>query len=300
MWFVQSYRQEKSDIKSGTKVKVYFDGEAVPQISTDFTTFGRYKLFEPITTSPLASGGVVSPIAFSPLASGEILSSGGFSSYLPLPFAGKLRITVKPGIAEQTSGYFNFDYHLFDRSTMDVASFTGFENSEAVRAAWRAVGVDPKGDSGNVTLSGSVSIAPGAAESIGELDGPRQVSSIRLRVRDVIPNSRVDLVSDEVQDDGRAHKGWSHFHMAVSPQHQDIVLKRRTDFGVADQRALVWIDGKPIGEWRDFGSDSIDRWRESRFVIPAVAVPQGASSINVSIQFLSSSIDWTCPGFVEG
>src|SRR5262249_43140181 len=63
------------------------------------------------------------------------------------------------------------------------------------------------------------------------------------------------------------------------------------DFGVADQKASVWVDGVQVGEWFDKGSDGADHWRDSRFTLPQEAV-RGKSEVTIKIKFVSSSRDW--------
>jgi len=97
--------------------------------------------------------------------------------------------------------------------------------------------------------------------------------------------------TNTITDDGRANKGYSQFVMALNPYNSGAVLRRRLDYGIADQAANLYVDGSLVGQWTVPGSDSINRWRESGFSIPA-SFTAGKSSITVKISFVSSSVDW--------
>jgi hypothetical protein len=59
----------------------------------------------------------------------------------------------------------------------------------------------------------------------------------------------------------------SRFVVAVRPDNQGVRLRRRLDYGVPDQEAVVFVDGKPVGTWLDAGANPFKRWRESDFDI---------------------------------
>jgi hypothetical protein len=94
-----------------------------------------------------------------------------------------------------------------------------------------------------------------------------------------------------ITDDGRAHKGYSQFNMTLSPTNSGAILRRRFDQSVANQRANVYVDGEPVGEWYRAGSNKFHCWRDDDFMIPA-KYTRGRKTIQIKIQFLSSSDDW--------
>jgi len=47
---------------------------------------------------------------------------------------------------------------------------------------------------------------------------------------------------------GRAHRGFSQFRAAIDPGNSGVVLTRRMDYGIADQRARVLVDRAVAGE----------------------------------------------------
>jgi hypothetical protein len=78
------------------------------------------------------------------------------------------------------------------------------------------------------------------------------------------------------------------------PECEGLVLRRRTDQGVGDQKAYVFIDDSLAGTWyeADHNFESVtQRWLDSEFLVPAHFVA-GKDSVRVGILPLSSSNDW--------
>ncbi len=94
-----------------------------------------------------------------------------------------------------------------------------------------------------------------------------------------------------VTDDGRAHDGSSQFTMAINPNNRGVILRRRLDQGIFNQQAQVLVDGKAVGTWYMAGGNTSLNWREQDFLIPA-SFTSGKSSITITIQFVSSALDW--------
>jgi hypothetical protein len=95
----------------------------------------------------------------------------------------------------------------------------------------------------------------------------------------------------QIADTGRAHTGSSQFTLSVDPGHTAVLLARRMDHGIPDQRATVSVDGVPAGTWEDRGADGVHRWRDSSLALPP-ALTAGKSRITVRIDFASSGLDW--------
>jgi hypothetical protein len=244
-------------------IKVYFDGETTPRINMLLNN-----LFTG-TNAPFLS----------PLVGNNTVSSGGFYCYLPLPFRQSIKI--------ETNGsfYYNIGYHLYSPDT-SITSWTGTEDSSVVRTMWNSAGADPKSDSGNTTVTNTVNLAAGATQTLLNTSGPRSISSIKLRIPGVEAGS-----SQSVTDDGKAHKGYSQFVAALNSSNQGVTLKRRLDFGIANQKANVYVDGALVGEWYTPGSDTSYNWRDSSFTIPSTFTA-GKSSITIKVVFVSSANDW--------
>lgn len=94
-----------------------------------------------------------------------------------------------------------------------------------------------------------------------------------------------------VSDDGRAFTGSSTFTMAINPNNAGVILRRRFDQGIINQKANILVNGTLVGTWYQAGGNSTSRWRENDFQIPA-SFTHGKRSITITIQFVSSSVDW--------
>ena len=242
-------------------LRVYFDGESAPRINLLLR-----ELFSG-TRSPFLS----------PLVADNTRSSGGFVCYLPLPYQQSIKVTTN------MSGYYNLGHHTFSPDTA-VTTWTGGEDSSAARSAWSNAGADPKDPSGASATTATVVVEQNRPQVLAGLSGPRSIASIKLRVPGVTP-ARV------VTDRGRAHRGFSQFRAAIDPGNSGVVLTRRMDYGIADQRARVLVDGAVAGEWFDPGSDPSYRWRDSTFALPP-ALTAGKRAVTVRVEFLSSAVDW--------
>ena len=97
--------------------------------------------------------------------------------------------------------------------------------------------------------------------------------------------------SEDTSDDGRAFTGFSEFTMSISPDASEIKLIRKLDYCIGDQKANVFIDGEPAGEWFDQGNNCSDRWLDSEFILPD-KLTTGESQITIKIEFVSGAIDW--------
>jgi hypothetical protein len=242
-------------------IKVYFDGAATPRV---------HMMLRDLFC------GTEAPF-LAPLVADNARSSGGYVCYLPMPYQAGVKITTN------MSGYYNVGFHTY-RPDAQVTTWTGTEDSTAVRATWSNAGTDPKDATSDTVTSGSVLVHPGGSQTLAELAGPRSVSALKIRIPGVTP-------SRTVKDSGRAHTECSEFTMAIDPGNSGVSLVRRMDYGIPDQRARVLVNGAYAGDWFDRGSDTNFRWRDSSFDIPP-AMTTGKSSIAVKMQFMSSGVDW--------
>ena len=92
-------------------------------------------------------------------------------------------------------------------------------------------------------------------------------------------------------DNGRAHNGYSQFNASIDPANGGVVLRRRMDYSLADQKAQVYVDGQLVGTWYDAGNNPYKSWRDTDFMIPA-GFTLGKSSITVKMVY-SSGGNWT-------
>jgi len=150
MWF--------TGIDESKQLRVYFDGEAAPRLSMSL-----WELFR-AGRAPFAA----------PLVANQDTSSGGYVSYVPLPFARSILITL----TDYGVGYFNIDYSRSPPGTA-VASWTGSEDLTALRTLWSTNGAQlPASGSTNAA---TVDVAAGSTATVYDADGPAQVSRLTLR-----------------------------------------------------------------------------------------------------------------------
>jgi regulation of enolase protein 1 (concanavalin A-like superfamily) len=95
-----------------------------------------------------------------------------------------------------------------------------------------------------------------------------------------------------ITENGRTHRGYSQFDMAIDPDNQGIKLTRRLDYGIGNQKANVYVDGSLVGEWFNSGKDVTYRWNDSSFYI-SKSFTSGKSVIAIKVEFVSSESDWT-------
>ena len=118
------------------RIKFYFDDEETPRIDMDADELfsGRHAPFKP------------------PFVYHAFQSTGGYVSYLPYPFQGRLEITT-----EHRVGFYNAYYHTYAPDRV-VETWTGKEDLSALERTWTRVG-EPPGRQGDVELvSGRVSL----------------------------------------------------------------------------------------------------------------------------------------------
>lgn len=154
-------------------LRFYFDGESVPR--------------KTITIAELFSG-TVSPF-LTPLVGNDSVSSGGFYSYLPMPFQSGCKITTT-----DSSLYYNITYHAYTDST-GVTTWTGNEDSSAARYDWSRCGVDPKPDMNPVIYQGTISVPARSSAILLDCAGPGTVTQFFINIPQIVPN---DPLSDNL------------------------------------------------------------------------------------------------------
>jgi len=248
-------------------IKVYFDGETAPRINMLLADM---------------FGGTNAPF-LAPLVGNDVVSSGGFYCYLPLPFRHSIKITSN---ATAGSFYYNIGYHIYSPDTT-VTSWTGAEDGTAARTLWQNAGMEPGKETNSATVSAKFNLAAGGTKTLFDKGGPRSISVIKLSIPGTEPQSQPPAITD----DGRAHKGFSQFQMALNPANHGALLVRRLDYAVRNQKASVYVDGALVGPWFDAGSNGGYNWRNSNFDIPP-SYTASKSSITVKVVFISSDVDW--------
>lgn len=124
------------------------------------------------------------------------------------------------------------------------------------------------------------------------------------------------VISPETFDTGRIVEKGSSFRLSIPPDNLGVLLRRKLDYGLADQRAMVWVaedhDGAPFayaGEWYLAGSTtalsanpptelgtpteqlmvSPRRWRDDEFLLPS-RLTAGRSAIRVRLDVVPQTL----------
>ncbi len=165
------YRLWVTGFANDARIKFYLDGEATPHVN--------------MSLQDLFAG--INPPFVTPLVGNSRVSSGGFYSYVPMPFQQNIKITVS-GVGSLF--YYNIGYHIYSPDTA-ITTWTIYQDSTVAREMWNRAGQDPKSENGNVTNSGAIDVAAGAAQTLADIAGPRSISSIKLGVPGVTPGQSV-------------------------------------------------------------------------------------------------------------
>ena len=254
---------------TGGNIMIFFDGATTPAINMPVATF---------------FSGIQAPF-LAPLVGGDTTSSGGFYSYYPLSFVKSVKVEFT-----SVPWYYNFSYDLYSDAT-GVTTYTGNEDMSAIYNSWNNPTIDPKSTLGNQTVAtDSFSLVPGQTQQLANLTGAGSIRSIVMKFPQFITTQYP--TQQQVTDSGKAFTGSSSFMVKIDPNNQGVLLTRRFDYGIGDQTANVLVNDKFVGQWSTPGSDQITNWRDSTFTIPQSAIATGSSQMKVTIQFVSSQVDW--------
>jgi hypothetical protein len=91
-----------------------------------------------------------------------------------------------------------------------------------------------------------------------------------------------------VIDSGRAGGDYSVFRVSLDLHNQGAILRRRMDYGTADQVVAVYVGASFVGYWYTSGSNTYKRWRDDEFLLPAWATA-GKPKVRVWLAPLSGS-----------
>jgi hypothetical protein len=73
------------------------------------------------------------------------------------------------------------------------------------------------------------------------------------------------------------------FYLAVDPENEGVMLRRRIDQFHGRQKAEVIVDGHPAGTWYDANTNAIHRWHDSDFLV-APALCKGKSRLHITLK----------------
>ncbi|WP_432947280.1 DUF2961 domain-containing protein [Kribbella sp. CA-253562] len=260
IWFTR----DGGDVRATGKITIELDGRKVVDASLQDVVDGK----------------LGAPFVF-PLVANALETSGGVYIRVPMPYRSSMRVTV------QSNPYF---YHVGYREFPDasgVGTFDPADKAEDVVALLKAAGTkDPKpAQPGARTTGRAVDLAPGAQVKLAEVNGPGELSALRLKFPQI---EGLELPS--VSDDGRAHVGTSEFTVKVDPANTGVKLIRRMDLKIGNQRAKVFVDGVEAGEWAPLKADGA-QWYDQVLELPA-ALTAGKSQLRIRNQFVSSDLDF--------
>ena len=142
-----------------TRLRFYFDGEPTPRIDMNVHDFFRRAYRPPF---------------LAPLVGNDTVSGGGFFCDLPISFARSCIVTT-----DAEPWYYHLLYHRYPPDT-SISTFTGNEDSRAVREMWQHAGEDPKGWTGNRVVSGTLSLFPGETATLAAIEGAGAIASVKL------------------------------------------------------------------------------------------------------------------------
>ncbi|MBE3576282.1 MAG: DUF2961 domain-containing protein [Limnochordales bacterium] len=216
----------------------------------------------------------------------DSLSSGGFVSYVRIPFRYSFKLTTT---GEPT--YYHVGYEI-TRGGYERQEITAGQETPATGAAAAARGAAPGSAdhaAGTRTITGAFVIPPGQTASLPVLSGPATITRLAFTLPDVLVVN--PPITRRVHDNGRAFIGYSEFTVKIDPDNQGVRLIRRLDYGIANQKGRVYVDGELVGEWSTPGSAVGYNWRDAAFDIPA-DYTRGKSLLRIRVQFVSSQIDW--------
>ncbi len=243
------------------RIRIYFDGEKTPGIDENISVF---------------FGGKLDYLPY-PLVAYPEKTSGGFYCYVSLPFEKSLKIAMT------TDDYYQVDY-LKINPWIPLKSWKKKTDFTDEIALWKSSGQDPKKIDYEY-LEFSKDLPANSETEMAFIDNGRQtIGQFFLKIPEIVFQTRIS-------DDGRSFGNRSDFNVKINPESRNIKLVRRLDYGIANQKANVYVDGKLAGEWFVPDSNMQDRWLDSEFPLPS-NLTKSKEEINISIRFKSSSHDW--------
>ena len=161
-------------------VKVYLDGSATPQIDETIAQLGAG------TNAPFLA----------PLVEDATVGSGGYTYYLPVPYAKSARVSLSPGQAGTI--YWQTEWQSFPAGT-PVQTWTGSEDSSQVRSLWSNAGAYPDPQPGDTSESGTAALpGDGQTAQLADLAGPQEITAIKMKIPGVGParGSSASILND--------------------------------------------------------------------------------------------------------
>ena len=140
------------------------------------------------------------------------------------------------------------------------------------------------------TSDDNFSLAPGQSTTLANVQGPGDISALRLRIPQ-LQGARQQEINDDGRAFGRDANAHSQFTVAIDPDNQGVRLTRRLDAGIGHQQAQIFVDGQHVADWAPLPAQSGCRFRDQSVDLPASATA-GKSKITIRNQFVSSDNDF--------
>ncbi len=254
------------------RIRFYFDGETTPRVNKTFN-----ELFLQQST-PFVK----------PLVQNLYESSGGFWSYIQMPVAQSLIVTI------DTAALFGqFGVRQLPRDTV-VQSWTSAQNNAYLINEFNKSGTYPKNNLAQMLGDSSVfAVPPRQTVQVFSKSGNKVVEGILLQ----LPQLNYSY-ADFIKDKGNFHKGTSKFTMQINGNADSVLLIKRSNkcyhldfnFRSLAENALIKIDNQNAGTWRNTGYRTYRYWKNDTFRIPK-ALYQGKNQITIQAQY-SSGEPW--------
>ena len=244
-------------IDSAAHLRFYFDGELLPSIDLPYYTFFRQEI------APYNA----------PISEDFNSASGGYFSYLPIPFQTAVKVTI----TLDSTLYYQFGYRKFmpdsSNQTFDLnTDLTQLNNLMSPN------GRNPKDTSSYNYATQEFDLLSSESKLVYDNEGPKSIEEIRLSV------PALDFSNDElfITDDGRAYKGSSKFTVKINGSADSILLIRRYDYQSGNQKGVVFVDNLLLGSWTSLGYNNIKKFDIATIKIPKIYF-NGKSKITIRI-----------------
>lgn len=162
--------------KAGSgRVKIYLDGNNKPAVDLPFEGYFNRKN-EPFTRSALVHR-----------------TADGLNCYVPIPYQKSCKITAEE---ENWGRYYHITYTTYPKGTILPTFKRDFSVAESIaldkaNEILNSCGIDPAGKRrGEVTEQKTVTIAPGHTSTVMQLNGPRAITALKIKMR--LPESPQD------------------------------------------------------------------------------------------------------------
>jgi hypothetical protein len=160
------------------RLRVRVDGETAPRVDLPIADLfaGRHAPFVP------------------PLVADRRRSSGGYVSYVPLPYRRGCKVSLVGALDRRL--WFQFTFHRL-RDAAGVTSFRGDEDLAGLARLLGSQGGDPWGPDAGTFEQRRIDLAPGQDEVLRAYPTPGTLTGLRLRVPpEAWPTTRLRLVFD--------------------------------------------------------------------------------------------------------